>query len=118
MVIIYGLSSTNESRAELVTEICEMDKARRRGVLYAHSLRNYLLRSRMILTDVIAAVQIVGRQDGDGRVKSAAAQLRLKEKEKEGKRDWTWSKGSRATQTPHSAAGGEEEKGGAGLSPC
>ena len=41
----------------------------------------------MILTDVIAAVQIVGRSDGDGRVKSAAAQHRLKEKEKEGKRD-------------------------------
>ena len=90
MVIIYGLSSTNESRAELVTEIGEMDGARRRGVLYAHSLRNYLLRSRMILTDVIAAVQIVGRTEGgDGKVKSAAAQHRQQEKGKEGKKDIT-----------------------------
>ena len=85
MVIIYGLSSTSESRAELVTEISNMDRARKRGILYAQSLRDYLVRTRMILTDVIAAVQLVGRQEIEGKAKSAAAQLRIKEKGKEGK---------------------------------
>ena len=85
MVIIYGLSSTSESRAELVTVISDMDRARRQGILYAQSLRDYLVRTRMILTDVIAAVQLVGRQEPEGKAKSAAARLRMKEKGEDGK---------------------------------
>ena len=81
MMIIYNLSSSSESRAELVNEICAMDRARHAGVLYAQSLREYLIRTRMILTDVIAAIQLVGRPEVEGKFKSAAAQMRIKERE-------------------------------------
>jgi len=82
MVVLYSLSSSSESRAELVTEVCAMDRDRKRGVLYAQSLRNYLVRTRMVLTDIIAAIRLVGRPEAEhvGKHKSAAAHLRMEEK--------------------------------------
>ena len=81
MVIIYNLSSSQESRAELVTEICGMDRARRRGVLYAQSLKDYLVKTRMVLSDIVAAVRIVQPPAGDGKFHSAAAKMRMKQSE-------------------------------------
>ena len=86
LVILHNFYGTLESRAELVKETTAMEIAKKRGVMYAESLKTYLTRTRTVLVDVISALQLVGRAEA-GKMKSAAAKSRIEAKKDQDKKE-------------------------------
>ena len=67
LVILHNLAGDTASKQELVKEVAEMDRKRASGQLYADSLKQFLLRQRLMYTDLNAALTIVGSHGGKHR---------------------------------------------------
>merc|ERR1712240_164507 len=62
-ICIFHLNASGENKAELVEQTVEFERAKQRGVKYTTSLKAYLLRHRLVYTDILAAVKSIGKLD-------------------------------------------------------
>ena len=67
LVILHNLAGDAASKQELVKEVAEMDRKRAAGQLYADSLKQFLLRQRLMYVDLNAALTLVGNHGGKHR---------------------------------------------------
>ena len=72
LVILHNLSGAQEYKQELVKEVAQMDRKRASGQLYADSLKELLLRHRLMYVDLQAALSLVGSYTPSGKQRSAA----------------------------------------------
>ena len=72
LVILHNLSGAQEYKQELVKEVAQMDRKRTSGQLYADSLKELLLRHRLMYVDLQAALSLVGSYTPSGKQRSAA----------------------------------------------
>ena len=63
LICIFHLQASGENKAELVEETVKFERAKQRGVKYTTSLKSYLLRHRLVYTDILAAVKSIGKLD-------------------------------------------------------
>ena len=63
LIVVFHLNASGENKAELVEQTVEFERAKQRGVKYTTSLKSYLLRHRLVYTDILAAVKSIGKLD-------------------------------------------------------
>ena len=72
LVILHNLAGAQEYKQELLREVAYMDEKRRGGQLYGESLKEFLLRHRLMYVDLNSALQIVGTHNTSSKNRSAA----------------------------------------------
>ena len=116
LICIFHLQASGENKAELVEETVKFERAKQRGVKYTTSLKSYLLRHRLVLTDILAAVKSIGKLDPPNK-RSASNRLKrgdkkngkeTAEKEKENEKE----KGKEKNDEEPKNKGGGGESGG------
>ena len=63
LIVVFHLNANGENKSELVEQTVEFERAKQRGVKYTTSLKAYLLRHRLVYTDILAAVKSIGKLD-------------------------------------------------------
>ena len=79
LICIFHLQASGENKAELVEETVKFERAKQRGIKYTTSLKSYLLRHRLVLTDILAAVKSIGGLDPPNK-RSASNRLKRGDK--------------------------------------
>ena len=72
LIVVFHLNANGENKSELVEQTVEFERAKQRGVKYTTSLKAYLLRHRLVYTDILAAVKSIGKLDPP-KTRSASA---------------------------------------------
>jgi len=79
LFILHNLAGQQEYKQEILREVSSMDEQRKGGRLYADSLKEFLLRYRLLYVDLHSALQLVGNHSSS-KHRSAAAKTKEKEK--------------------------------------
>ena len=80
LFILHNLAGQQEYKQEMLREVSYMDEQRKGGQLYADSLKDFLLRYRLLYVDLHSALQLVGSHSST-KQRSAAVKTRAKPKE-------------------------------------
>ena len=91
-------------------ETVKFERSKKQGIKYATSLKSYLLKHRLVLTDILAAVKSIGGLDNQNK---RSASNRLKKGDKEN------GKGKNEKETAEKEKNEKEQegKGGGGKKP-
>ena len=77
LFILHNLAGQQEYKQEILREVTAMDEKRRQGQLYADSLKEFLLRYRLLYVDLHSALSLVGNHTST-KHRSAAVKTREK----------------------------------------
>ena len=80
LFILHNLAGQQEYKQEILREVSIMDEKRQEGQLYADSLKEFLLRYRLLYVDLHSALSLVGNHSS-AKHRSAAIKTRERDKE-------------------------------------
>ena len=78
LFILHNLAGQQEYKQEVLREVSIMDEKRAEGQLYAESLKEFLLRYRLLYVDLHSALTLVGNHQNSSKHRSAATKTREK----------------------------------------
>ena len=81
LFILHNLTGQQEYKQEILREVSIMDKRRQEGQLYANSLKDFLLRYRLLYIDLHSALCLVGNHTS---TKHRSAAVKTREKKSDG----------------------------------